>query len=184
MAKTPFCATHTWIALRVKSSCAQCAPRFFCLLLQVVTTQHNQTMKKNLLLLAAVLGLSILPSSCKKDEPAPQRFEYAIETLHGTWRITHVESKDGSMFDVTTPIAEKTIQPTYATFNADGTYSGRGYFGEGSGTYKASGKTITCYIDGTEFMKYDVLSLSGNTCELRMSKLGSDLSLRIRCKKQ
>lgn len=141
-------------------------------------------MKKFLFIFSAIMGLTTLQTSCKKDDPAPQRFEYALETLHGTWRITHIETKDGAMFDVTTPIAAKTIKPTYATFNADGTYSGRGYFGEGSGTYKASGKTITCYIDGTEFMKYDVLSLSGNICELRMSKPGSDLSLRIRCKKQ
>lgn len=141
-------------------------------------------MKKQLLMLAVTLGLATTYTSCKKDDPKPAAFEYSLGAIHGTWRITHIETKDGKMFDVTTPIAEKNIAPTYATFNADGTYSGRGYFGEGKGTYKASGKTITCYIDGTEFMRYDVLSLDGNTCELRMYKPGSELSIKIRCKKQ
>ena len=41
---------------------------------------------------------------------------------------------------------------TYATFNSDGTYNGRGYFGNGSGTYKISGNTIICYIEGEEYL--------------------------------
>lgn len=141
-------------------------------------------MKKFLIILSAIIGLTTFQTSCKKDNSDPQRFEYSLETLHGTWRITHIETKEGAMFDITTSIAEMSIEPTYATFNSDGTYSGRGYFGNGKGTYRAVGKTITCYIDGTEFMKYDVLSLNGNTCELRMHKSGSALTLRVRCQKQ
>ena len=141
-------------------------------------------MKKQLLMLAVLFGLATTYTSCKKNDPTPPAFEYSISTLHGTWRITHVESKDGLMIDVTNPFVAKSFKPTYATFNADGTYSGRGFLGNGSGTYKASGKTITCYIDGKEFMKYDVLSLDGNTCELKMYEPGSEQSIRIRCAKQ
>ena len=81
-------------------------------------------------------------------------------------------------------LAEKVFKPTYATFNADGTYSGRGALGAGKGTYKAQGKTITCYVEGKEFLKYDVLSLSGKECELKVYQTGSSSSVRIRCKKQ
>ena len=81
-------------------------------------------------------------------------------------------------------LAEKVFKPTYATFNADGTYSGRGALGVGKGTYKAQGKTITCYVEGKEFLKYDVLSLSGKECELKVYQTGSSSSVRIRCKKQ
>ena len=140
-------------------------------------------MKKNLFTVVALVGLVITFSECSKNK-TKNGFDYPIETLYGTWRITHVEQKDGTMFDVTTPIAEKVFKPTYATFNTDGTYSGRGALGAGKGTYKAQGKTITCYVDGKEFLKYDVLSLSGKECELKVYQTGSSSSVRIRCKKQ
>lgn len=139
-------------------------------------------MKRTLLATITLLALIVTFSRCKKNEPST--FDYPLETLYGTWRITHVEQKNGVMLDVTTYSAEKYFKPTYATFNEDGTYSGRGYFGNGSGTYKAQGKTITCYIDGSEYVKYDVLSLSGQECELKMKVTDSDTSSKIRCKKQ
>lgn len=141
-------------------------------------------MKKFLLTAIAIIGMVLAFSGCSKDDEPKNGFDYPLETLYGTWRITHVEQKDGSMFDVTTSVAEMAFKPTYATFNADGTYSGRGFFGNGSGTYKAKGKTISCFIDGTEYLKYDVLSLSGRQCELKMYESGSSSSIKIRCKKQ
>ncbi len=141
-------------------------------------------MKKILITALAIIGMVLAFSACSKEDEPQNGFDYPLETLYGTWRVTHVEQKNGSMFDVTTPIAEMVFKPTYAIFNADGTYSGRGFFGNGSGTYKAKGKTITCFIDGTEYLKYDVLSLSGTQCELKMYKSGSTSSIKIRCKKQ
>lgn len=89
-------------------------------------------------------------SSCSKDNGEP-KFDYPMEMLIGKWRITYMELKDGSMFDVTTAIAEKVFEPMYATFNTDGTYLGSGGFGNGSGTFSAIGKTITSYVSGEEF---------------------------------
>ena len=120
---------------------------------------------------------------CSKNNRDEAKFNFKLETLIGTWRITHVENKNGEMLDVTTEIAEKVFSPTYATFNSDGTYSGKGSFGNGTGTFKASGNTITCYIGNTEYMKLDVLSLDGTQCELKMHKAGSS-SIKIRCKKE
>ena len=140
--------------------------------------------KLSIWVLAAFCGLAIVSLSCSKDEPQGSKFDYPLEVLHGTWRVTHVEKEDGSMFDVTSPIAEKHFKPTYATFNPDWTYSGRGFFGNGSGTYKAQGKTVICYIDGEEYLKYDILSLSGNQCELKMYQTGSSSSIKLRCKKE
>ena len=71
------------------------------------------------------------------------------------------------------------MERTSATFNANGTYSGRGYFGYGNGTYKAEGKTIITYIGGKEYLRYDVIRLSGNTCELRMYQTGSDADIML-----
>lgn len=141
-------------------------------------------MNKFLITAIAIIGMVFAFSGCSKDDEPQNGFDYPLEMLYGTWRVTHVEQKDGTMFDVTTSVAEMVFKPTYATFNVDGTYSGRGYFGNGSGTYKALGKTITCFIDGTEYLKYDVLSLSGTQCELKMYESGSTSSIKIRCKKQ
>lgn len=134
--------------------------------------------------MVALVGLVVALSGCSKDDEPSNAFDYPMETLYGTWRVTHIEQKNGSMLDVTTPIAERVFEPTYATFNADGTYSGRGAFGDGSGTYKAKGKTISCFVDGQEYLKYDVISLVGTQCELKMYQSGSSSSIKIRCKKQ
>ncbi len=140
-------------------------------------------MKKKLLATVFLAVLAIVSISCSKDEPT-NKFDYPLETIYGTWRVTHVERENGTMLDVTSSIAEKHFKPTYATFNSDGTYSGRGFFGDGDGTYKAQGKTVICYIDGEEYLKYDILSLSGNQCELKMHQTDDKSSIKIRCKKQ
>ena len=87
-------------------------------------------------------------------------------------------------FRTTADFAKMVFKPTYITFNTNGTYSARGFFGDGSGTYKAKGKTITCFIDGTEYLKCDILSLSGTQCELKMYESGSSSSIKIRWEKQ
>lgn len=90
----------------------------------------------------------------------------------------------GTYLDVTTTIAQTVFKPTYATFNADGTYYGSGEFGTGSGTYTAIGKTITTFVSGQEYLKYDVVSLTGTTAELVMSETGSTSTIKIKVAKQ
>lgn len=125
-------------------------------------------MKRLLFLLAS---LSILLVSCSKDDDDSGlgNFDYDVELLFGTWEITHAMG---------IPWFEK---KTTATFYSDGTYSGRGYFGNGTGTYKLSSKTITCYIDGEKFMWYEVVSLEGTKCTL--VAFDNSGSLNIQCKK-
>lgn len=120
---------------------------------------------------------------CSEDDEH-QVFNYDLEMLYGTWRVTEIEQSDGSFFDVTTTVGEMVFEPTYATFNEDGTYSGRGFFGNGSGTYKAVGNTIYTYVDGEEYMRYEVISLAGNKAHLKMKENGSSSSIEIICTKQ
>jgi len=136
-------------------------------------------MKKVILLLAVLAGMF---AGCSKDDD--EGFNYDINLLIGEWRVTHVEQKDGSMFNVTSSIAESVFAPTYATFNSNGTYSGRGSFGTGSGTYTATGNTIITYIGGEEYLRYDVLALNGTECTLKMYEKGDNASIKIICKKQ
>lgn len=50
--------------------------------------------------------------------------------------------------------------------------------------YTAEGKTITCFVGGKEYLKYDVLKLNGNKCELRMYMTGNDEDIKIKCVKE
>jgi hypothetical protein len=130
------------------------------------------------------LCLVALITGCSKGDE--RTFDYDIDLLIGTWRITHLESdaRDGTYFSVIDEPYASVFEPTYATFNSNGTYTGKGYFGNGSGTYIAAGKTITTYVGEEEYLKYDVLSLSGTDAELRMYESGGNNSIRIKCQKQ
>lgn len=137
-------------------------------------------MNKALLLLAVILPL--LFAGCSKDEDPS--FDYDVTLLHGKWRVTHVMQSSGTYLDVTTYVGQLVFKPTYATFNADGSYSGSGEFGTGSGTYTAIGKTITTFVSGKEYLKYDVVSLTGTTAELVMSETGSTSTIKVKVTKQ
>ena len=139
--------------------------------------QLKVTSMKKLLFLALVLPLLFASCSDVEDD-----FEYK-SSIVGKWQITHIESQ-GSYINITEYPYNTVYKPTYATFNSNGTYSGSGFFGTGSGTYIGKGKTLTTYIDGKEYLKYDVLSLTGNVCELKMYETGSESSIKIKCKKQ
>lgn len=132
-------------------------------------------MKRILLLFAAIACVAFVGCS---DDDDNDGFKYG-DAIYGTWDVTHVKS-DGSWIDITSPLFSK--YQASATFNADGTYSGSGYFGTGSGTYKASGSMIVCYISGSEYARYDVRSLSDNIAEMTMTM--GDSSVDIRCKKR
>lgn len=126
--------------------------------------------------------ITLMVVSCEKDEKTDSSFNYDLGLLYGTWRVTHVEQSDGSFLDVTTVVAEKLFEPTYATFKSDGTYTGKGFFGNGSGTFKASGNTITTYVEKTVYLMYDVVSLNAGECQLVMRDDSG--SMKIKCKKQ
>jgi hypothetical protein len=104
-------------------------------------------------------------AGCSKDnEPG---FDYDVNLIHGTWRVSHAYL-NGGYVNVVGTIYEDVFEPTYITFNADGSYSGEGEFGYGAGTYKASGKTIVTYIGGKEYARYDIISLSETAAEGEM----------------
>lgn len=131
-------------------------------------------MKKVFLILMAVLPLLCF-TSCSDDENEP-KFDYDTSMIYGTWVIQEIEI-DGTWI-------EWRLDKTSATFNPDGTYYGKGEYGNGSGTYVADGKTITCYVDGMEYLKYDIIDLTDGFCELRMYTSYGDAESNIRCVKE
>jgi len=54
----------------------------------------------------------------------------------------------------------------------------------GTGTYTGVGNTITTIVGGKEYYKYDLIALSGSTCELKMYATGSSDYYKIKCVKQ
>jgi len=134
-------------------------------------------MKKILFLLLAVLPTMIFFACSSSDDDDLQ------SAIIGKWRITQVEI-NGTMYDITTPEAETVWEPTYATFRADGTYIGVGVFGSGSGTYKVADSRVYTYVNGTEFIVYDVLSFSSSKATLSMRLRGSSTSRKVIVEKQ
>ena len=129
---------------------------------------------KHLFLVVLLIATTISFVSCSDDDEPSSPY---ASTIIGTWKITHYGS--------TTNWISWTKSTTTATFNSDGTYSGRGYFGNGSGTYKLKDSHITCYIDGEVFMQYDIISVSGTEAILEMyAGTDSTTKLTIKCKKQ
>lgn len=121
--------------------------------------------------------LSLCVTSCSKDDE--DDFAYPMEQLYGKWKATELKI-DGSWYDVTRyPYTRFGMN---ITFYEDGTFYGSGYLGNGSGTYKVSGKTITTYVSGKEYAVYTVNSLNGNKADLTL-RMGSE-SLQMRVEKQ
>lgn len=121
----------------------------------------------------------VLLSACSSDDE--DSFNYPMETLYGTWEGVEIDI-DGTIIDLTDWVYSK--YRFSATFNSDGTYSGSGYFGNGSGTYKANGDMIYTYIDGKEYLRYQVVSMQGNTSTLIMIMEGSDETLKVKVRKK
>lgn len=132
-------------------------------------------MKKLLLLLVAVAAIAF--TGCSKDDAKP--FKYGMETLYGKWKGTAVKI-DGNWINIT--VYPYTQYAFAATFKSDGTYYGEGAFGTGNGTYEASDDTIVTYVDGEEFLSYQVHSIENNVATMTMS--GDGESIDIRCTKQ
>lgn len=132
-------------------------------------------MKKTIMSMITLLAIMVFSApltSCSSNDDDDANSSELASKIIGKWKIIQVEQNDGSMLDVTSSTAETVFKPTYATFNSDGTYSGSGYFGYGSGTYKVSGNKIYTYIGGEEYIVYTAESYTSTRATLVMSMKG------------
>lgn len=123
------------------------------------------------LLLLLIATVSFLPS-CSNDDDEPENIK---SQMIGTWDATAVRfSSDSDWTDITKyPSMALSI-----TFNKDGSYSGRGALGNGSGTYTVSGKTIKTYVGGELYGTYYVKTVSGNYAELSLTMGSSSMEIK------
>lgn len=119
-------------------------------------------------------------TSCSKDDDE-DGFDYPMETLIGTWEGTDVYI-DGKWYDIT-GYWYSDLQFSI-TFYDGGKYYGKGYFGTGSGTYTAKGKTIKTYVNGKPYYVYEVISLDNKKAHLYMGVEGSNEKIQIKVVKK
>lgn len=131
-------------------------------------------------LLALICAFTFL--GCSKDDDNSD-FDYPLENLYGTWYGVAIRTSSSSdWMDITKD--PYTRFEFGIKFNRDNTYYGFGYFGNGSGTYTAIGKRITTYVDGKEYLYYEIKQLSSTTSEATMRESGSDSYIDMRLEKR
>lgn len=98
-------------------------------------------------------------TSCGSDDD-DNNSPFATSDVVGTWVTTAYQAEDGTWIDLTSSLYASVR--AYAKFNSDGTYTGWGALGNGSGTWKLSGTTLTTYVDGTVYITYKNIVVNGN----------------------
>lgn len=131
---------------------------------------------KKLFLFISLLTLSLSFVSCSSDDDDNDN-GITIEQTVANWRATEAKTTEAGSY------TKWLFEDTGIIFMRDGYYLGYGYFGTGTGTWKLSGKTITCYVDGKVYAYYDILNVTDNTCELIMRAPNSDSKIWLRCKR-
>lgn len=126
---------------------------------------------KKIMFLLAFLPMFVF-TACSDDD---DEFNYDIKTLIGMWELKEVDYGNGYQ----KPQGVSSV--TTAIFNSDGTYSGQGLMGNGSGTYEAKGNKIICYVNGEVYITYTIISLQGESCELSVEYKYE--TFKIKCKK-
>lgn len=134
---------------------------------------------KKFLFMLAVLTACFSFSSCSDN--ADSDFDYPMSSLHGTWTLTHMQVGDIWVDVVSGPYASLGGS---VSFYEDGKYTEVSNLGiTVTGTYKASGKTVVCYVSGSEFGRYKVTKLQGDKMEGVCTVAGGG-SMNIKAKKK
>lgn len=136
-------------------------------------------MKKILFALAIMPLLAIGCSSDDDDDfknPSDIDFAYNIELLYGEWRATEVDVTEGLEVDLTEPVIELTVAPTYVTFAKGGAYQSKGVLGDGTGKYITKDKTVTTTV-GDKKVSFVVKSLSDKSAKIEIDAKELDLPM-------
>ena len=103
-----------------------------------------------------------------KDYTPEVGFNHDIELLYGKWRATSVEGVGEEAIDLTNPVMEEIVPPTYVTFEEEGVYKSEGILGEGTGLYGTKGKKISTFLDD-ELISFDMTELTTETARIELN---------------
>ena len=135
------------------------------------------TMKKISCVMLLLAMLSLCVTSCSKDDDVDLgTFDYPTNELFGTWKASTIYIKVSLRWII---VEDNPQYNMSITFNPDGTFSGEGYLGNGSGTYKLHGKTITTYIDGKVYIVYTVNELSSRVANITLTMGKESIDMHV-----
>lgn len=134
------------------------------------------TMKKVFSMMSLLVMLNFCMTSCSKDDVDLGSFDYPTDELFGKWNASVIHVKGSLRWIV---VSEYPRYSMSITFNRDGTFSGEGYLGNGSGTYRLHGKTITTYIDGKVYATYTVNDLSSSIADITLTMGGESIDMTV-----
>ena len=104
-------------------------------------------------------------------------FSLNREDIIGCWQVIQAKySEDAKMTDWE-------FEDTYAEFKDNGLYEGKGYFGNGQGTFSVEGNVITTKIDNVPFIVYEVTALEDEQAELTATLQSNKQKIWMVCKK-
>lgn len=117
-----------------------------------------------------------------KDYKAITDFDYNIEMLYGKWRATSVEGVYDEPIDLTDPVIEQLVKPTYVSFDNKGVYTTEGILGNGTGRYATKDKTIYTLV-GEESLDFEMTALSALSAKIELNpqevEFGIDIPIEI-----
>ena len=125
---------------------------------------------------AGLLLIGCNPSGDEWDnEPGVAEINRAL--LYGEWEIYKAKyAPDASM----TEWGEK---PTYFTFNENGLYEGKGYYGDVKGIYTIQGNVIKVLIDNVTYAEYKVLEQAEDALTVRATFTSTPSKVWMECKR-
>lgn len=133
-------------------------------------------MKKFLSMMPLLVMLNFCMTSCSKDDVDLGSFDYPMDELFGKWNASTIHVKGSLRWII---VEDYPRYKMSITFNSDGTFSGEGYLGNGSGTYRLYGKTITTYIDGKVYITYTVNDLSSGVANITATMGGESIDMTV-----
>lgn len=112
----------------------------------------------------------------KKDYTPEVGFDHDIELLYGKWRATSVEIEGEEPIDITSPVMEDLVPPTYVTFDNEGVYTSEGIMGEGTGIYGVKGERVSAFLN-EEIISFNMTELKAETARINLNAKALELPM-------
>lgn len=118
----------------------------------------------------------ILTVTLTKSNKPP--VDSTTKKLFGKWRATSVEGVYEKPIDLTDPVIEQLIKPTYITFEEKGVFKAEGIMGEGTGRYVIKNKAIFTLI-GKDKIDFNLITVDTKTARIEINPHEQDIDFGV-----